>query len=125
MALKFFYIFLRQKVYLIQLLINDQPTVLSLVTIAAKAVFFSVFRKTTYFFTIVSPLAMEINDSWIVLESIFFIVPGQGGLFVGCSLTLLSFSALIMLVSKYNLFYFRHVNPDEVFSLLKFWILYC
>ena len=63
MELKFFYIFLRQKVNLIQLLINDQPTVLSLVTIAAKAVFFSVFRKTTYFFTIVSPLAMEINDS--------------------------------------------------------------
>ena len=124
MALKFFYIFLRQKVYLIQLLINDQPTVLSLVTIAAKTVF-SVFRKTTYFFTIVSPLAMEINDSWIVLKSIFFIVPGQGGLFVGCSLTLLFFSALIMLVSKYNLFYFRQVNPDEVFSLLKFWILYC
>ena len=125
MALKFFYIFLRQKVYLIQLLINDQPTVLSLVTIAAKTVFFSVFRKTTYFFTIVSPLAMEINDSWIVLKSIFFILPGQGGLFVGCSLTLLFFSALIMLVSKYNLFYFRQVNPDEVFSSLKFWILYC
>ena len=124
MALKFFYIFLRQKVYLIQLLINDQPTVLSLVTIAAKTVF-SVFRKTTYFFTIVSPLAMEINDSWIVLKSIFFIVPGQGGLFVGCSLTLLFFSALIMLVSKYNLFCFRQVNPDEVFSSLKFWILYC
>ena len=90
-----------------------------------KRLFFSVFRKTTYFFTIVSPLAMEINDSWIVLESIFFIVSGQGGLFVGCSLTLLFFSALIMLVSKYNLFYFRQVNPDEVFSLLKFWILYC
>ena len=110
MALKYFYIFLRQKVYL--------------ATIAAKTVF-SVFRKTTYFFSIVSPLAMEINDSWIVLKSIFFIVPGQGGLFVGCSLTLLIFSALIMLVSKYNLFYFRQVNPDEVFSLLKFWILYC
>ena len=40
MALKFFYIFLRQKVYLIKLLINDQPTVLSLVTTAAKTVFF-------------------------------------------------------------------------------------
>lgn len=62
MALKFFYIFLRQKVYLIQLLINDQPTVLLLVTTAAKTVFFC-FRKTTYFFTIVSPLVMEINDS--------------------------------------------------------------
>ena len=48
MALKYFYIFLRQKVYL--------------ATIAAKTVF-SVFRKTTYFFIIVSPLAMEINDS--------------------------------------------------------------
>ena len=49
MALKFFYIFLRQKVYLIQLLINDQPTVLSLVTIAAKTVFFLFFVKQLTF----------------------------------------------------------------------------
>ena len=51
MAHKFFYIFLRQKVYLIQLLINDQLTVLLFAMIATNAAFFLTYDNLFFHYT--------------------------------------------------------------------------
>ena len=54
MAHKFFYIFLRQMVYLIQLLINDQLTVLLFATIATKAVIFLTYDNLFFLLYLVN-----------------------------------------------------------------------
>ena len=66
--------------------------------------FFICFLKTANVFPLSSQLTMKINDLYIVFTSIFLIFSGQGRLLVSRPMMLLFLSALIMHVSKKNLF---------------------
>ena len=69
-------------------------------------VFVFIFLETANVFPLTSQLTMKINDFYVVLKSILYLshFSGQGRLPVSRPMMLLFLSALIMHVSKNNLF---------------------